>query len=158
MRRLLKFLHTIGAIGLVGSVASMLVLLRVAPPPASVAGYALLRGAMGAIAKWIFLPSIALTLVAGLFAMALNNSYQNAGWAWLKLASGVLIFEGFAHVQGVMQDEAERSVRAVAGQVDPATLGGSSGAEQLTLWVVLAVAIANVALGIWRPRLTRLPK
>ena len=155
MRRFLKFLHTIGAIGLMGAIATLLVLQRFVPPPSSLAGYALIRGAMGAIATWLFLPSIALTLVAGLVAMALNRGFLNAGWAWLKLATGVLIFEGFVHVQGSMQEEAGRSASALAGQVDPATLGGSLGAERATLLVLLAVATANVALGIWRPRLTR---
>lgn len=158
MRRTLEFLHTIGAIGLMGAVACELVLAGVAPPPTAVAGYAAVRSAMGAIATWIFLPALGLTLVAGLFAMALTNAYQNAGWAWVKLATGVLIFEGFVHVQGDMQAEAGRSVAALAGHIDPATLGGSLGAERITLWLVLAVATANVALGIWRPRLTRSPK
>ena len=141
-----------------GAMACQLVLQSVSPPPTALAGYAAVRGAMGAIATWIFLPALGLTLVAGLFAMALTNAYQNAGWAWVKLATGVLIFEGFVHVQGSMQEEARLSAGALAGQVDPAALGGSLGAERLTLWVVLAVATANVALGIWRPRLTRLPK
>lgn len=147
-----------GAIGLMGSMATLLVMLGVAPPPTSLAGYALIRGAMGAVATWIFFPSLGLTLVAGLLAIGLNRGYHNAGWAWVKLATGILVFEGsFAGVLGPMQDEAERSAGALAGQVDPATLAGSPGAERNTLWLLLAVATANVVLGIWRPRLTRLP-
>ena len=158
MRRFLKFLHTMGAIGLMGSMASLLVMLSFAPPPTSLAGYALMRGAMGAVATWIFFPSLGLTLVAGLLAIGLNRGYHNAGWAWIKLATGILVFEGsFVSVLGPMQDEAERSAGALAGQVDPATLTGSLGAERNTLWLLLAVATANVVLGVWRPRLTRLP-
>lgn len=158
MKRLLKFLHTIGAIGLMGAMASLLVLLDLAPPPTSLAGYALIRGAMGAIATWIFFPSLALTLIAGLLAIAFSRGFHNAGWVWLKALSGVLVFEsGFARVLGPMQQEAERSAKALAGQVDPATLAASLGAERGTLWVLLAVAVANVVLGVWRPRLTRRP-
>ncbi|WP_375464706.1 hypothetical protein [uncultured Methylobacterium sp.] len=158
MRRLLKFLHTMGAIGLMGAMASLLVLLSLAPPPTSLAGYAVIRGAMGAIATWIFFPSLGLTLIAGLLAIGLNRGYHNAGWAWAKAATGILIFEsGFVGVLGPMQQEADQSARALAGQVDPATLAGSLGPERNTLWVLLAVATANVVLGIWRPRLTRLP-
>ena len=158
MRRLLKFLHTMGAIGLMGAMASLLVLLSVTPPPSSLAAYALMRGAMGAIATWVFFPSLGLTLVAGLLAIALNRGFHNAGWAWAKLATGVLIFEsGFVGVLGPMQQEAEQSALALAGRIDPATLAGSLGAERGTLWVLLAVATANVVLGVWRPRLTRLP-
>ena len=55
MRRFLKFLHTMGAVGLLGAMASLLVLLSVAPPRTSLAGYAAVRGAMGAICSWLFL-------------------------------------------------------------------------------------------------------
>ena len=148
-----------GAIGLMGSMASLLVLMSFAPPPTSLAGYALIRGAMAKIATWIFYPSLALTLVAGLLAIALNRAYHNAGWAWAKLATGVLIFEGgLVYVLGPIQEEAKRSASALAGQLDPATITGSYGAERSTLWVLLAVAAANVVLGIWRPRLTRIPE
>lgn len=158
MRRLLKFLHTMGATGVMGAMASLLVMMSFAPPPASLAGYALMRGAMGAVATWIFLPALALTLMSGLLAMAVNRAFLNAGWAWLKLATGVLMFEGgLVYVQGPMRQEAERSAAALAGRVDPATLAASLGAERNTLWVLLAVAVANVVLGIWRPRILRIP-
>lgn len=141
-----------------GAMASLLVLLIFAPPPTALPGYVLMRGAMAAIATWIFFPSMALTLIAGLLAVALNRAYHNAGWAWAKLATGVLIFEGgFVYVLGPMQEEAVQSAKALANHVDPATLAGSLGAERNTLWVLLAVTTANVALGIWRPKLTRIP-
>lgn len=141
-----------------GSMASLVVLVGFVPSPASLAEYALVRGAMGAVSTWIFLPSLALTLVAGLLAIAVNRAYHNAGWAWVKLASGILVFEGgFVSVQGPMQEEAERSAAALAGQINPATLGGSLSAEQGTLWALLVIAAANVALGIWRPRLSLRP-
>ena len=113
LRRLLKFLHTMGAIGLMGAMASLLVMLSFAPAPTSLAEYALLRAAMGGIATWIFLPSLALTLIAGLLAIAVNRSYHDAGWALAKLATGVLLFEyGLLAVQGPMQQEATLSARA----------------------------------------------
>ncbi|MGX7707286.1 hypothetical protein [Methylobacterium sp. Gmos1] len=154
MRRLMKFLHTMGAIGLMGAMASLVVLLGLSPPPSALAGYALMRGAMAAVSTWIFLPSLALMLVAGLLAVALNRAFQQAGWAWVKLATGILMFEyGFVGVQGPMQREAERSAEALAGRLDPATLASSLGAEHGTLWVLLAISTANVVLGIWRPRI-----
>jgi hypothetical protein len=157
MRRLVKFLHTMGAIGFMGAMACLLVLLGVVPAPTSLPEYARVRAAMGDIATWIFLPSLALTLIAGLLALAVNRAYQSAGWAWAKLATGILVFEwGFSAIQGPMQQEAELSARALAGEVDAATLAGSLGAESGSLWVMLAVATANVVLGIWRPRFLRL--
>jgi hypothetical protein len=158
MRRLLKFMHTMGAIGLMGAMAGLLVLFSFTPAPTSLSEYALMREAMGGISTWIFLPSLGLTLIAGLLAIGLNRAYHNAGWAWVKLLSGVLVFEwGFAAIQGPMQQEAELSARALVHQADPATLAASLDPEWKSLWVMLAVATVNVILGIWRPRLTRLP-
>jgi hypothetical protein len=140
-----------------GSMASLLVLMRFMPPPKPLAAYALMRGAMAEIATWIFYPSLALTLIAGLLAVAANSSYHNAGWAWAKLATGILVFEsGLVYVLGPIQEEAKRSASALAGQLDPALITGAYGAERSTLWVLLAIATANVVLGIWRPRLTRI--
>lgn len=158
MRRLLKFLHTMGAIGLMGAMACLLVLLALSPAPARLSEYAMMRGAMGTIATWIYLPSFVLTLVAGLLAIALNRAYHNAGWAWVKLATGLAVFEGsFVGVIGPMQEEAEQSALVLAGKADVATLAQSLGAEQGTLWLLIAVATANVVLGIWRPKLTSIP-
>jgi hypothetical protein len=148
-----------GAIGLIGAMACLLVMASRLPPPTSLADYALMRGAMGAVSTWIFMPSLGLTLVAGLLSIAANPAFHNAGWAWAKLATGVLVFEGgLVNIQGRMQEEAERSASALAGQLDPATLAGSLVAERNTLWIIMVVATANVVLAIWRPRLTRLPQ
>jgi hypothetical protein len=158
MRPLMKFLHTMGAIGLMGAMACLIVLLEFAPDPTSLSGYALLSAAMSGIVTWIFLPCLMLTLIAGLLAIAVTRAYHNAGWAWLKLATGVLMFEwGFTAIVGPLQEEARLSAQAVTGSVDPTTLAASLGAERNSLWMLLAVASANVILGVWRPRLTRLP-
>ncbi len=158
MRRLMKFLHTIGAIGLMGAMACLIVLLGFMPRPTALQEYALMSAAIGGIATWVFFPSLALTLIAGLLAIAVNRAYHSAGWAWAKLATGIIIFEwGFTAVLGPLQEEAEASARVLAGEADPATLVLSMSSERNSLWVLLAVAAANVVLGIWRPRLTSLP-
>ena len=153
MRRLLKFLHTIGAIGMMGAMACLLVLLALAPAPSQTTEYAALYGAMGRIAGWVLFPSLGLTLVSGLLSMAANRAYQNAGWALVKLATGVLVFEaGFAGVVGPLQDEAERSAQALASG---AALVETSGTITGTIWVLTALSVLNVAFGVWRPRLRR---
>lgn len=158
MRRLMKFLHTLGAIGFMGAMGCLLVLLAFTPATTALPEYAVMRAAMSGIATWVFLPSMALTLIAGLLAIAINRAFHNAGWAWAKLATGILVFEwGLAAVQGPMQQEAELSARALAGEVGAASLGESLEAERNSLWVLLAVGAANVVLGVWRPRFTRLP-
>jgi hypothetical protein len=159
IRRLLKFLHTIGAVGLMGAMLCLIVLLGFRPDPTSIAEYALISAAMSCIGTWIFMPGLALTLIAGLLAIAANRAYHSVGWAWAKLASGILVFEwGFTAILGRLQEEADLSARALTGEVDTGELAALLGAERTSLWVLLAVATANVALGIWRPRLTRLPE
>ena len=114
--------------------ASLLVLLSLAPPPDALAEYALIRGAMGSIATWIFFPSLGLTLIAGLIALGYSKAYHNAGWAWAKVISGILVFEsGFVGILGPMQREAERSANALAGKIEPSTLAASLSAERNTL-------------------------
>ena len=49
MRRLLKFLHTMGAIGLMGAMACLIVLLGFMPKPASLSEYALMSAALGGV-------------------------------------------------------------------------------------------------------------
>jgi len=158
MWRLLKFLHTIGAIGLMGAMACLLVLLGFAASPQPLPAYALLTAAMSRIATWIYLPSMAITLMAGLAAIGFNRAFHNAGWAWAKLATGVLMFEwSLAGVVGPLQSEAERTAAAVLGTVDPTTLAAAVAPTHNSIWVLLGVAAVNVVLGVWRPRLTRLP-
>ena len=134
-----------------GSIASLLVLISFSPPT-SLASYALMHGAIAEIATWVFFPSFALTLVAGMLAIAVNRAFHNAAWAWVKLATGILIFAGSFHVLGSIQDEVKQS-GAAGGQFDP-TPAANSFEEQGALWILLAVSTANVVLGVWRPRLT----
>jgi hypothetical protein len=142
--------------GLMGSVASLIALMNFSPPTPSLAGYALMRGAMAEIATWVFFPSFALTLVAGMLAIAVNRAFHDAGWAWMKLATGILVFAGCFQVLGSIQDEAKRSASALAGQLDAERVTGSFG-EEGALWILLAVSTANVMLGVWRPRFTQIP-
>lgn len=154
----LKFLHTIGAIGFMGSIATLLVLLRFAGPLASSAENALIYGAMAEVASWILYPSMIGTVIAGLLAIAANRAFHNAGWAWVKLASGILVFEGsLISIIGPIQEEAKTRAAFLAGQEDLTLIAGFDGSLKSSLWVMLFVALINVVLGIWRPRLTRIP-
>lgn len=170
-RYILKFLHTLGAIGLLGAMAALLVMLSdLSLPSESLDVYVAQRVTMAHIAEWLLLPSLGVTLVAGLFSMAFVKGFHNAGWAWLKLATGVVMFEGtLLGIQGPMEAEAERAL-AVALSAD--TVSASTGsaavvvesstqlaanlsAEWNSILVLGFVALVNVAVGIWRPRFQR---
>ncbi len=143
-----------------GAMACLLAILSFAPAPTpnSLAGQAAVMGAMAHIATWVFFPSLAVTLVAGLLAIAVTPGYHEAGWAWAKAATGILIFEGgLLYVLGPIQAAARTSAGALAGQVTPAAVARTVTAERNTLWVLLLIALANVALGVWRPRFPRIP-
>ena len=156
LRKAIKLLHTLAAIGFIGALAALLVLHAALPSPAEVERFATLRVAMGAVAQWLLLPSMGLVITSGLLSMAVTPAYQNAGWVWAKLLSGILIFEGtLVYVQAPMERAAERGRAALEGGVPVAELGGTLGPEWGSFWIIGAVGVVNVVLGIWRPRLVR---
>ncbi len=154
--RLLKGLHELGAIGVMGALGACLVLL-IAAPPDSLAGYAAIRRGMDAIARWMLVPSLAIVLISGLLSIAANRAYMDAGWAWIKALLGIAMFEGtLLNIQATGRKVMELSEAAVAsGQPDAAALAPLLRTEWLGLWTMFALSFVNVLLGVWRPRLRR---
>jgi len=157
LRRLLKFLHTVGAAGLTGAIAALALVLVLAPASMTSVGYVPVMVAMAKMAAWIIGPSMILTVISGLLAILATPVFYEAGWVWIKAATGLLVLEGGLHVLGPLQEEAERGAGALAGRLDPASVARLFSDESNTLWVLLAVSIANIALGVWRPRLPKIP-
>ena len=160
LKHTLKFLHTIGSVGMMGSMAALLVIHMVLPPASVDPAYLHLRIAMGAIGNWVFLPSLAITLVAGLLAIAANRIFHDVGWVWVKLAFGILVFEaGLIAIHGPVRREAELAAALLTGAGDAAPgasrLGATLGQVWGALWLMMAIAVANIALGVWRPRFRR---
>lgn len=135
----------------------MAVIFIVAPASISTVGYVPILVATSKIAAWILGPSIVLTIITGLLAMLANPAFQDRGWVWVKAATGLLILLAGLHVMGPIQEEAKRAAGALAGGADPASAARMLAAEVNTLWVLLAVSAANVALGVWRPRFPKYP-
>ena len=156
MRRLLKFLHTLGAAGLMGGAAAMAIVLILTPVSIGAANYGPVVIGMSKIAAWVIGPSMVLTVVTGLLAMVAHAPFQDAGWVWVKAATGILILQAGLHILGPIQEEAARAAggSAMADAADAARL---FQAEINTAWVLLAVSAANIALGVWRPRFPQYP-
>lgn len=155
MRKALKFLHTVAAAGLIGGVAAHAILLAAAPAD-SPAAYADLRQAIAAIGNWLLLPSLAVALVTGLFAMAWHRPFIDKGWAWLKAALGILMFKAVTEIVGAKANHAAVVSRRIAdGEAEAAVLEAAIASEWAALAAIAALSLANVALGIWRPRLSR---
>lgn len=156
MRKFLKFLHTIGAIGFAGALAAQLIMLQNLPPVESLEAYASARQQIGLVAQWVLFPSLAAVLVSGLLSMAWTDAFHGAGWVWMKLALGVSVFEGtLVAIQGPARREAERAAQALAGEIDASTLAATISSEWKSTLIILAVAVANVVLAVWRPKFTR---
>ncbi len=152
MRKLSKILHTIAACGLIGGLACYMILL-VAAPQETPADYADLRAAIAAISRYLLLPSLALALVTGLASMAVHYPFQEKGWAWVKAATGILMFKGVLTIVSAKADHAaDMSAKIAAGTAPADALDGLINLEWGTLWMVMALSIANVILGVWRPR------
>jgi hypothetical protein len=132
-----------------------MVLLATAPND-SMTDYAIVRSNIEAISGWLLVPSLAIALMSGLLAMAVYSPFQNAGWVWAKLLLGLPMFEGtLATIDATAQHAAALSARAAAGDVDPTLLSEVIAREWQALWFIMALAIAQTVLGVWRPRRRR---
>ncbi len=151
-RRALKVLHLLASAGLTGALVVYMILLAGAPSD-SLEGYALVRRNIEAVSGWLLVPSLMLALVSGLFAMAAHSPFQSGAWVWIKAALGLPMFEGtLLTIDATAQRAAALSARAVAGEVDAALVADAVAREWNALWMILALAVAQTVLGVWRPR------
>jgi len=156
LRKLLKILHEVGSVGVLGSFAACLVIIITGPAQDSLVAYAATRHTIAEICRWLLVPSLGMVLISGLLAIAANRAYANAGWAWVKALLGVSMFEGTLVTVGASaRHAAELSALAAAGNPDPVQLAGVLRTEWGGLWMLLALSLANIVLGVWRPRLGR---
>jgi len=140
-----------------GAAAALAVVLMLAPTSISSPSYVALVAATAQVATWIIGPSMVLTILSGLLAMVVTPAFQDAGWVWVKAATGILILQAGLHVLGPIQEEARRASATLLEGADPAGAARLFEAEVNTLWVLLAVSVVNIALGVWRPRFPKYP-
>ncbi len=154
-RRLLKVFHEIGAIGVTGAFATCLVM-AMKKPDAPLLAYVAAREQIAFVSQWLMMPSLALVIISGFVAMLLQPAYYDAGWVWVKAALGLSLFEGTLIVAGNSAHLATQlSALAATSQADTAALTDAVHAERMTLWLLLAVCLANIVLAVWRPRFIR---
>ncbi len=156
LRRTLKILHTLASCGMVGALAGALVLLNFAPQDTP-AAYVDMRQAVAALSDYVLLPSLATVIVSGLLAMAVHVPYLNKGWVLAKAALGIVVFKGGLHVVGAHSAYADRLLGEVAAgaELPPEALMGALPYEAAALWGMLALAVVNIVLGVWRPKFIR---
>lgn len=152
-RRLLKLVHELGAIGITGALVAHMVLLATASQD-SLVEYAAVREGIAAISRYLLVPSLAIVLVSGLFAMAAQPAFFEMRWVWAKALLGLPTFEGtLTLVDSTAQRAARLSAEAAAGEADPALLAELLRNEWAGLWWILVLVVASTVLGVWRPKL-----
>ena len=155
LRRLLKILHTVSSCGLIGGLLAYMVILITAPQ-ATPTSYADMRVTIAAISNYVLLPSLAVALVSGLLAMAAHRPYTEKVWAWIKAATGILMFKGVLTIVGAKADYAASvSERVAKGELDVEVLETALAYEWQALVTIFAISVLNVVLGVWRPNITR---
>lgn len=151
MRKVLKVLHTIAACGLIGGLGCYMILLVVAPQDTP-AAYADLRLSIAAISNYVLIPSMALAIISGLLSMAFHAPFLDKGWVWIKASMGILMFKGVLTVVGAKADyTAALAQRLADGEPVAGLLATAITYEWAMLGVIMALSVANVVLGIWRP-------
>jgi hypothetical protein len=154
MKRLLKFLHEVSTVGIMGALVAQLILSAYARGLAA-HDQAVVRAGILLLSEWLLLPSLAVVLVSGVFAIAIHRPFHNAGWAWVKALLGVAMLEGtLGGVQGTAREAAAITKKIAEGHAEPGLLEPVLRHEAGGLWVVLALSVINIALAIWRPKLS----
>ena len=158
MRRMLKILHTTASGGLIGGIFAYMVLLTVATPETP-ATYADLREAVALLSNWVLLPSLGIALVSGLLSMVVHKPFIDKGWVWFKAALGILMFKGVLTIVSAKANYAASIAQKMAAGTAPTdALDVALAYEWATLGAVLAISVANVVLGVWRPRFKQMSR
>lgn len=147
-----KVMHEIASIAYGGALAACVVI-NVVVDRASPEGFAAAREVYAATAQWVLMPSMMVVLVSGLLPLVSTRGYIDAGWAWLKAALGISVFQATLVVVGSGTRQAEVLEAARSG--DRALLDGLLRSELNTLWLLIVLSAVNVLLAVWRPRFTK---
>lgn len=156
MKQAVKFLHIVSSCGLIGALLGHVLILWHAPQ-ANAEHYASLREAISLIAQYILVPSLGLALVSGLVALIVHHPYQSRRWVWVKAVMGFLMFEStLAVTQSKAVAAADFAQRIARGENVAETqrlLAEAIQSEWTVLYALLALALAQTAIGVWRPKL-----
>lgn len=156
MRKAVKFLHTLAACGMIGALSGYLALLRWGPQdtPAQLAAT---RQGIAILCDYILIPSLGVVLVSGFISMLVHKPYMNKGWVWAKALTTIGIFESTMVVVNSKSTEGVAIAMKIArGEADLSAMGEIFDREGGAIAVVLTLAVLNVLVGVWRPKLDKL--
>ncbi|MEM9694642.1 MAG: hypothetical protein AAGA56_18990 [Myxococcota bacterium] len=156
VRRLLKFLHELSTVGIMGAAATQLILSHLAVGrPAS--EFYVLRLAILRVSELVLLPSMLVVLASGLLAMIAHPPFTKRLWALAKLFMTLLVLETtLVAVQGPAQTAHAIAREWAAGDASRLhLLGYVQGHERGGCKVLLFLSAVNIALAIWRPTMKK---
>ena len=157
-KKTLKFLHTMASCGMVGALAGHMAVLA-AGPAKTATEFAAGREIIATLGNYILFPSVGIILVSGLLSFAAHPPFQKARWSIYKLLLGLGVFEGsIALIQTKANYGVKVASQVVAGQAPLEAYAGGLSKEWALLWALMALCIANIVLGVWRPRFERRKK
>jgi hypothetical protein len=155
MRKAVKILHSLASCGLIGGLAAYMVVL-VWSPQATPSQYADMRQAIAAISNYILVPSLGVALVTGLVAMMVQRAFQEMRWVWVKALLGFAMFEAtLAVIQGKANEGLSLAQKVATGAETAEALKVALSSEWTSLYAIMALSLAQVILGVWRPALYR---
>ncbi len=150
----MKLLHVVGAVGIAGGLAAFMLILTHGPAPDAIDAYATVRRSAAIVSSWIIVPGMGLTLISGLLALAVHRPFRRARWVWVKTASGLAIVALIvASVDVTARSAADLAARAASGNIAIADLRAAIQDPWLAWWLLLALAVVNIIMAVWRPRL-----
>jgi hypothetical protein len=151
MLRVIKVLHTAGAPGLMGGLAAYVILIRVGAGQGPLGALAV-RRCIDGLLTYLLLPSMVVVVVSGFLSMIVHRPYRDALWAGVKGVSGMGVLELTLHLQSQARDARELMEQALGGHPDAEALGELLHFEWVCVWLLVVLAVGNVALAVWRPR------
>ncbi|MEQ1612131.1 MAG: hypothetical protein ABL904_05215 [Hyphomicrobiaceae bacterium] len=155
MRKVLKLFHSLASCGRIGALLGYTIVLIHAPQTSPLA-YAQARQIISLLCNFLLLPSLAVALVTGLFSMMVHRPFQDTRWAWFKAVLGLSMFEAtLGIIQSKATTAAVESAKIATGETEPVALADALANEWGALTAIMALSIAQVGLGVWRPRLAR---
>ncbi|MFN3891784.1 MAG: DUF2269 family protein [Beijerinckiaceae bacterium] len=157
MRKTIKIFHSLASCGLVGGLAAYMIVLLWAPQ-ATAAQVADMRATIAALSNYILVPSLGVALVTGLVAMMVQRAFQGMRWVWVKAVLGLAMFEAtLAVIQGKANFGLETARKVAEGTETVEALEAALSSEWTALSAIMALSLAQVILGVWRPALKKRP-
>jgi hypothetical protein len=155
VRKAVKIIHSLASCGLVGGLGAYMIVLLWAPQ-GTPAQFADMRQTIAALCNYVLVPSLGVALVTGLVAMIVQRSFQNMRWVWAKAVLGLAMFEAtLAITQSKAVAAADAARRVAEGAETAEALNAAISAEWFSLTLVMALSLAQVVLGVWRPAMRK---